>query len=64
MKTKTIIKKLSLNKKTVSSLDNQGLNAIKGGTLPTEMYCKTTRDYPCPTDYVLCVTPNTFDPYC
>jgi hypothetical protein len=54
MKTNKSHKKLFLNKKTIAALDCRSMNGIYGGTLPTEMHCKTTRDYPCPTDVELC----------
>jgi len=49
MKDQKFNKKLSLNKQTVAALDQNQMNGVYGGTLPTEMYCKTTRDYPCTT---------------
>lgn len=50
MKNQKFDKKLFLNKQTVATLAQDQMNQVYGGTLPTEMYCKTTRDYPCPTD--------------
>ncbi len=54
MKTQRFDKKLTLNKKTIATLDQDQMQGIYGGTLPTEMFCKTSRDYPCPTDPQLC----------
>ncbi len=63
MKTQ-INKKLALNKKTIAPLGHQQMNGIHGGTLPTEMFCKTTRDYPCPTDPTYRTCEQTQEPYC
>lgn len=60
MKIKNQPKKLSLNKKTISALNDNQMLDIKGGTLPTED-CKT---YYCPTGILNCITPNTYEPYC
>jgi len=54
MKNQKFNKKLSLNKQTVAALDQNQMSGVYGGTLPTEMYCKTTRDYPCATDTCRC----------
>lgn len=43
MKTKRLVKKLRLNKHTVSLLDNKDMNGVQGGTLgPTEWMCDET----------------------
>lgn len=39
MKTKNLSKKLTLNKKSIANLDNNGMNAVKGGE---SAYCGDT----------------------
>jgi natural product precursor len=41
MKSQKINKKLSLNKETIAALEEKQLKSVIGGTLPTEMFCKT-----------------------
>ncbi|SFW41766.1 hypothetical protein SAMN02927921_01576 [Sinomicrobium oceani] len=48
------IKKLSLNKKTISSLNLQTQNQIKGGDNSDPSLCQTCRDNDCPTDHTYC----------
>lgn len=58
MKNQKFNKKLSLNKQTVAALDQNQMGSVYGGTLPTEMFCKTTRDYPCGTNTCQCSYPE------
>ena len=53
MKTKKFDKKLVLNKTTIVTLVQNQMNAVYGGTLPTEMECKPT-DWGCPTREPVC----------
>ncbi len=41
MKSQNLNKKLSLNKETIAALEEKQLKNVVGGTLPTEMFCKT-----------------------
>jgi hypothetical protein len=50
MKAKTMFKKLTLNKKTVSNLDNLEQRNVKGGTIPTVLPpCLSFPPKNCPT---------------
>ena len=57
MKSKKINKKLVLKKSTITNLDNNDLNSVYGGALPT--YVKTvcftlcvSNCYLCPTNFI------------
>lgn len=65
MKTKKIIKKLTLNKKTVVNLDGSNMSGVKGGA--TWFNCPTGRTYcrtECVTACPLCPSMNTGCPDC
>jgi natural product precursor len=54
MKTKKLSKKLTLNKATISNLNDDQLNQAKGGEIWTEGYCTET----CNTAVTLCDCPT------
>jgi len=65
MKTKNFDKKLILNKKTIVTLEQEQMNELHGGTLPTEMTCPT--EIKCIPTYWDCPTRlgcPTETPYC
>ena len=51
-------KKLVLNKEIVSNLDDNQMNAVKGGIFNTKLWCKPATDTcPPPTGDVTCACP-------
>jgi hypothetical protein len=59
MKTKRFEKKLNINKKTISDLNNQSMNSVRGGLLYTHDECFSGTDCyqtqnPCDTRWKTC----------